>query len=101
MRKKEAAPRGGGFRKVVLVFGLEEDHATDLEQIPIVEVLVKVGTSAVAQINTEVKMLPPCVDVHGCGVDLLDHAHAPALHFRAGRKGRTGCARRVPERMPV
>ena len=28
-------------------------------------------------------MLPPRVDMHGGQVDLLHHAKAPALHFRA------------------
>ena len=94
-RQKEAAPKGGGFRWIcVLGVGLEEDDAADLEQIPIIEALAYVllaeGGAAIVkdsgfgdarQVEIDLLVLPPRVDMHGRCVDLLHHAKAPALHF--------------------
>src|SRR5512143_3085351 len=81
-RKKEAAPKGG-FHLLLLGLRLEEDHATELEEVEVVEALTclaavrsRAGTSQVEadQIHIEFLMLPPGEDVHGGGVDLLDEA---------------------------
>ena len=71
--KKEAAPKGG-FRLVLLGLRLEEYHATELEEVEVIEALIclaAVRSRAVAnqveapQIHVQILMLPPGEDVHG------------------------------------
>jgi hypothetical protein len=66
--------------------GLEEDHATDLEDILGFEVgcahgLAGEGIKELAR-NLWVKMLPASEDVHSGRVDLLDQSRAPPLGLR-------------------
>ena len=68
--KKEAAPKGG-FRLLLLGLRLEEDHATELEEVEVVEALAGLATmGAIAdqveatQIHIEFLVLPPREDVH-------------------------------------
>ena len=90
------------------LFGLEEDHATDLEDIEtfpagaeaLAEVLVRYKEALavdpkiakVRGIQIEVEVLPASEQMHRSRVDLLHHADAIALHFRAGdrRRRRSG-----------
>ncbi len=69
--KKEAAPKGG-FRLLRLGLRLEEDHATELEEVEVLEALAGLATMlAVAsqvealQIDVQFLVLPPGEDVHG------------------------------------
>src|SRR4029079_8524841 len=99
-RQKKAAPRGAASDGYAFrVLALEEDDAADLEQIPTIEALAYMvlveaevasgkvlGSRNADQVEIDVLVLPPRVDMHGRRVDLLHHAKAPALHFRARDK---------------
>ena len=83
------------------VCGLEEDDATDLEQIPVVktffdfpggdiavvvfrEAVVAVVVASLLEANearVHLLMLPSDPKMHRGCVDLLDHAKAPAFHL--------------------
>jgi hypothetical protein len=78
-RQKEAAPKRGGFRWICVPgVGLEEDDAADLEQIPTIEALAYMvlvegevasgkvlGCRNADQVEIDVLVLPPRVDMHG------------------------------------
>src|SRR4029078_374400 len=96
------------FESSTFLKGLEEDHATDLEDIEagpagrqaLAELpfaverpsrVANAGREAdVGGIEVEVEMLPAGEHVHGGRVDLLHHPDAPALNFRAGDQTERG-----------
>ena len=78
--QKRSRPEGRLPYSAVPSGGLEEDHATNLEQIPVVEALVNIPLAdIIVQVNVHLKMLIPCIEVHGSGVDLLHNTQAPAV----------------------
>ena len=66
---------------------LEEDDPANLEEIELIKVLVTRFTEVsrsrirVYEADIELLVLPAGPDMHGGGVNLLNHTEAPTLHL--------------------